>query len=1134
VTLWVFSTLRAAEPVKVWEETITIPTYLVGNPDPNPQFYLGGNSQGAEHRIYPYPSYDNLTTEKADKKYKIVYLENEYIKVGILPESGGKIFEAIDKTNGYNFFYRQHVIKPALISLLGAWISGGVEWDIPHHHRATSFLPVQYSIENNPDGTQTVWVGELELRDRMRWAVGATLRPGKALLEVSFRLINRTPVPASMLCFSNVAVHVNDDYQVIYPPSTQLVTYHGKVEFATWPIGSGRFRGTDFTGIDESWYKNHLSSNSMFAWNYQDDFLAGYDHGKHAGTMSVADHNVVPGKKFWTWGAGPGGRVQDRLLTDSDGPYIELMVGAYSDNQPDYTWVQPYESRRWTQYWYPFRDIDGVKNANTDAAVNLDVKDGKVRFGFYTTAAYPNATVSLKLKDQVLSSEQMAISPAKPYTKEVALPSGANEHDLRAAISADGKELIAYSPITLQKQELPPPVTPFAAPSEIKTNEELYLAGLRIDQFRAPNAEPEPYWEEALKRDPGDIRVNTAMAINEIKKARYADAEKHLRAALARATDRYTTPKDTEPFYYLGLALRGQGKTDEAFANFYKSTWGAAWRSPGYFELAQIASARGDLEGAVGYLDRAISADGANIRALTFKIAALCILGREEEARPLLAEAARIDPLDLDVLVARAMLEKSDAARQRVNETMQQFPNTVLEVAAECINVGRWSNGSQFLSNYVDAVPDKSKVSPLIYYCLGYFAQKQSEPQKATEYYQLASKASTDYVFPFQREMIDVLEAAMQANPSDAQAPYYLGNLLYDWQPERAVAMWEKSVSLGAAFPVVYRNLAMAYARSDQPREKILSMLEKGAQCGGNAMLFTELDRMYEENGIAPDKRLGILEQHQSVIDRDDIIAREAHLKLFAGKADDAIKLLSARFFRSWEGGGRNNGALASEAWANAQLIRGQQQLAARQYKDAIASYEAMLTLPSNLQEALQMPLGQSSPPSARRAEANYWVGVAYDAMGDKTNAQKAWREAAGMSADAASATQPAGRGARGDFAGARGGRGARGARAGGASAPGANVAQSAQFYQAMALQKLGEADRAKAIFQQLIDSGTQAAANATDPSQKSPLADAHFIAGLGYVGLNQKDQARASFAQALIAKPDHLSAKLAASNLAQ
>jgi hypothetical protein len=229
--------VAAAAPVKLWEQDEVIPTYLSGPPDPNPMFYFGRQSQGAEGRIYPYPLYDNLTNEKGEQRYHVVYLENEYVKIGILPEIGGRLFSAVDKTDNYDFVYRQHVIKPALIGLIGAWISGGIEWNIPHHHRASTFLPVQWSTEENPDGSKTIWVGELEVRQRMRWAVGYTLHPGSSVLTCSVRIANRTPVSHTMLCFANVAVNANENYQIIFPPSTQWVTYHAKREFASWPIG---------------------------------------------------------------------------------------------------------------------------------------------------------------------------------------------------------------------------------------------------------------------------------------------------------------------------------------------------------------------------------------------------------------------------------------------------------------------------------------------------------------------------------------------------------------------------------------------------------------------------------------------------------------------------------------------------------------------------------------------------------------------------------------------------------------------------------------------------------------------------------------------------------------------------------
>ncbi len=154
----------------------------------------------------------------------------------------------------------------------------------------------------------------------------------------------------------------------------------------------------------------------------------------------------------------------DKILTDNDGPYEELMRGAYSDNQPDYTWLQPFDAKTFSMFWYPFRDIDGVKNANLDAAVNLDVKDGTAKLGFYTTSAHPSATALLEAGPQVLLREIISINPGKPWVKQVSIPAGIDEHDLRASLSAEGKELVAYSPLRLTPEAMPKPATPPPAP----------------------------------------------------------------------------------------------------------------------------------------------------------------------------------------------------------------------------------------------------------------------------------------------------------------------------------------------------------------------------------------------------------------------------------------------------------------------------------------------------------------------------------------------------------------------------------------------------------------------------------------------------------------------------------------------
>ena len=392
--LFACSVLFGQSPVTIEEKPLVLPTYQVAPADKNPIFYTGRNYQGAQGHIYPLPLSDVMTDIRKDKTYKAVYLDNEYLELCVLPELGGRIFSATDKTDQYEFFYRQHVIKPLLIGMTGAWIAGGVEWNIPDHHRATSLLPVDYTLVENPDGSKTAWVGETELSRGLKWTVGLTVYPGRSYVEATVKVFNPTPFAHPFLYWANVSVHCDENYQVIFPPGTQFGAQHAKGEFTSWPVGTGMYAGSDRTGVDLSWWKNHPNPASIFAWNFTDDFLAGYDFGKDAGTVHVANHHVVTGKKFFLWGNNAEARMWEKMFTETDGQYLELMVGAYSDNQPDYSWIGPGETRVFKQYWYPVQKIGGVKNANTEAAVNLERKSPAVlRVGLCTTSPRPGSRV---------------------------------------------------------------------------------------------------------------------------------------------------------------------------------------------------------------------------------------------------------------------------------------------------------------------------------------------------------------------------------------------------------------------------------------------------------------------------------------------------------------------------------------------------------------------------------------------------------------------------------------------------------------------------------------------------------------------------------------------------------------------
>lgn len=1090
---------RSFSQVTIKEVNENIPTYLSGPPDPNPMFFFGQGSQGAEGRIYPYALYDNLTNKKSDKIYKMVYLENEYVKIGILPEIGGRLFSAVDKTNNYSFIYTQHVIKPALIGLTGAWISGGIEWNIPHHHRASTFIPVQWSKEEHPDGSKTVWVGELEIRHRMRWAIGYTLRPGSSVLECSVRIINRTPLAHSMLCFANVAVAPDDNYQVIFPPSTQWATGHSKRTFFPWPVSDS---------VDKSWYKNHPNSGSYFAWNYDDDFVAGYDHGRNAGTMIVADHNIVPGKKFFTWGVGS---MWDRILTDDDGPYLEIMVGAYSDNQPDYSWMQPYEERAFEMSWYPFRGIDGVKNANLDASVNLEISKGVASIGFYTTMPQKDAIVKLSAGTRTLFEENADISPSDPYLKKFTLPAGISEYDLRLSLTAGGKELIAYSPVHLEPVPQPAPVANALAPQRIENDEELFLAGQRIDQFHNPSLDADPYWEELLKRDPGNVSANTGMGILDLRCAKFDSAELHFRKAIDRLAFQFTTPKNAEPMYYLGVALKGQNRPDEAFTEFYKAAWSQEWKAPSYYSLAEIAVSKNNFSAALDYINHSLDANAYNLRAYGLKASILRHLGRKEEALAL-AEFALIktDPLDVRLLTEKWLLTKDQKTEAALFSTMNTFQITTQETASEFFNSGLWGDGIAVLTKMLEKNDAKTLINPLVYYYLGYFYEMIDNDAEAARHRKIASQQSSEFVFPFQTEVITVLTRAIEADQTDARAHYYLGNLLFDWQPDEAISHWEKAVALDPQLTIAFRNLAQAWSHKegDDNRAKAITFLEK-ALVGKNPYPthFAELDRLYKSAGTPVSQRIAVLEKNQfTVSNNDEALGAMINLKTFSGRADESIALLKNHIFSIWEGGNAFN---TGQAWTDAHLVRGLKNYAGKKYREALTDFIAATELPENLRA--------QQGRNYRQPQITYWTGCAYEALGEKDKAKGIWTEI--ISRSQAPVRSGPGRGF-------------------------GTSQEEQKYFMALAHRKLGSEDKAAEIFRELSGMSQEASSRQTenqgDPqfvsARRLPSRDntamPHYLSGLGFTGLGNKNKAREEFNAALAASPDFLSAKIALDQL--
>ncbi|MFV2064789.1 MAG: DUF5107 domain-containing protein, partial [Chloroflexota bacterium] len=488
--------------VAAWSEPIVIPTYPLLPPDRNPLFLEKRVFQGSSGQVYPNSVTDRVSDEAIATEWEAIHLENEYLRVVVLPEIGGRIHVLQDRKTGYDLVYRQNVIKPALVGLLGPWISGGVEFNWAQHHRPSTYMPVDWAIEELSDGGAVAWCSEHEPMQRMKGMHGVTLRPGSSRLEVQVRLTNRTSLMQTFLWWANVGVRVHDDYQAFFPPDVTWVADHARRAVSTFPIARGRYYGVDYGArqpedADLRWYRNIPVPTSYMAMGTRKDFFGGYDHAAGEGYVHWADHTISPGKKLWTWGNHEFGNAWDRELTDADGPYVELMAGVFTDNQPDFSFLMPGEVRTFAQYWYPIRAIGPAHEANLEAAVSLESKGSTARLGIATTRSRTNVRVRLQAGAANLFDRRTRIAPDQPLVESIPLPQALALTDLTVVVDHDGTELIRHRPVAATSGEPGPTATEPESPASIGTTEELYLTGIHLLQYRHATRQAEPYFAEA-------------------------------------------------------------------------------------------------------------------------------------------------------------------------------------------------------------------------------------------------------------------------------------------------------------------------------------------------------------------------------------------------------------------------------------------------------------------------------------------------------------------------------------------------------------------------------------------------------------------------------------------------------------
>ena len=869
----------------------------------------------------------------------------------------------------------------------------------------------------------------------------------------------------------------------MFPPDVNAVFDHGKRDVSTFPIATGVYYKMDYSaGVDISRYRNIPVPTSYMAVLSKYDFVGGYENDTQAGLLHVANHHVSPGKKQWTWGNGDFGVAWDRNLTDADGPYIELMTGVYTDNQPDFTWLQPYEEKTFTQYFMPYRELGVVKNASEDLLINVEKEGGMFVVKAFATSARPGVTVRLSVAGQELFAETTGLSPEKVYTRCVGSAAELSQARLEILDAATGAALIAWQGRSDGATDIPEPAKAAREPEEIPTTEELFLTGQHIEQYRHATYDPTRYYREALRRDPSDIRNNNALGLWLLRRGKFAESESCFRTAVKRQTERNPNPYDGEPLYNLGLSLKFQGRLDEAYDAFYKATWNGAWQDSGYFSLAQISCLRGDFREALREIEKSLLRNGSNLLGRHLKTAVLRRLGCCEEAAAYAGEALEADMFNFGCLFERYLLSGRETDLEAFAALMRRDSHNWEELALDYLDAGFCDETEQVLllaQKYCTAV------SPLVYYYLGYARMLAGKAAAAAEAFAAGAAKEPGTCFPNRLEAILALQSAIAVNPGDAKAWYYLGNLWYDKrQHGDAIAAWERSVEIDPTFPTALRNLALGYFNKQDRRDEAVALLERAYSLDpSDSRILMELDQLYKRLNRTHGERLAFLDAHRAEVnDRDDLYLEYATLLNQLERYDEARALIDNRKFHPWEGG--EGKVPAQYQIARTELAK--EAIAAGRREDAVALLEACFVYPHNL--------GEGKLRGAQENDFNYWLGVAYAGMGDRSAAERCFTQASEGQSDPTDARYYN------------------------------DQKPDKIFYQGLALLQLGRADEARGRFGKLVAYGEKHLSDDVkidyfavslpdlliweDDLNRRNRIHCNYMMGLGHLGLGNRDLA--------------------------
>ncbi len=921
-----------AQSVTIKEDIQSLDTYGFSKPNPVP--ILAENQ-----KIFPYFKFEEYEHTSKKKDWKVVTLENDFIKVMVLPEIGGKVWGAIEKSTGEEFLYKNEVIKFRNIAMRGPWTSGGIEFNfgIIGHHPSTA-TPVDYITRTNADGSVSCIVGSTDLPSNTSWMVEIRLEKDKAYFETNASWYNASPLTEAYYNWMTAAAVATDDLE-FFIPGNAYVGHNGNAH--SWPI--------DEDGRNLSLYKNNDfgPAKSYHVVGEYNDFFGGYYHDRDFGFGQWAPYEEMPGQKLWLWALSRSGGIWEDLLTDSDGQYIEFQAGRLLDqysggaiNPISQVGFDPYMMDTWHEIWFPYKEIGGMVDASEEGVLNVEIEGNQMQIGLNALQKL-DREIKVVLDGKTAFTEKLNLRPMEIFSKSLSVKASDS-----IQVVVEGTEL-SYS-IKPKTNLIKRPFYP-DMDLKVSDSEQLLADGMEALEFREYQLAHKKL-SELVQLDPSHRAGLIKLAELEYRKADYESALSHINSVLRMDT------YDSGANYIAGITYRAMNDTINALESLGWAARDVKYRSVAFAQMAELYLASKIYKRAEIYAQKALEFNTYNLNAR--KVLAVSARKNDQQKRfeKEITAISEIAPLDYFAQTEKSFREGEDPVLALTNE----FPSeTLLGLALHYRHLGLEEEALKILDQ------DKKDIKNKLWKA---FLLRKTDAAKSNSLLEDITKDKVDFVSPYRRETLSVMEWAAQKSNNWKYNYYLAQNYLAVGQIEMGKSLL-KTLGNKPDSDIFYRFRAKM--TGDDDFESASKDLTKALEMKPNDWKIWEENIQFHLKNTDYDKAYGLSKKAFSKFPKNYNIAL-AHAKalLNTGRFEEVLSVLAAIQVLPYE-----HASESRDIYERAHMAVARSYIQKKNYKKAIQVLEKSKEWPENI--------GVGKPYNPDERAQDYLLALAFEKTGE-------------------------------------------------------------------------------------------------------------------------------------------------------